>query len=401
MKTRTAPEHIEVISEGRYAVHISLQPPGATARGENRYGWIMDWYNIEDDPMKLINLGPYSGFPLIKPHHLNREEKLDGEWKHLTRDRWKELRTQVELGPGMQQGPMRYQHGSVEFEVFEDTPARVRTRTSHDQWPSEVFEYTFYPAGQIFVGASFVTERSDPDVRLASFGLYNGKSGRINWRAIIGGGKGHMHGEGAYETQTPFILEHSNEGWPSYRDTVADDLLYCPAAPGDYRSYANNEIPLSWRRSPLRVGVDSSADKQHYALQIRIYPRNINSWEAGVPYLEDYQNPGRLGVTIGELVTDDAGDLNTDGYNESEGCYVLKADGGKVKFTLDATERPRYQPAFKVTGWAGGKPKSVTVNGEAAKEGKTYNAASLERKGALVLQLLEAYDGKEFEVEVR
>jgi hypothetical protein len=275
----------------------------------------------------------------------------------------------------------------------------VRTRTRHDRWPFECIEYTFYPTGQVFVAAAFDLEHEDPNVRIGSISFYTVKNARINQREAVDGDS-RMSGEGGSSYRTRFVLAHSNTV-PSFQDPMPDDILTCASVPGRRETFVNNEIPLSWRRAPLRLHCDQDAETAQFALQMRVYPRDMDSFVAGLPYVEDYQSPDTLSVAVGSTVTDDPGDLNGDGYNESEGCYVLRADGGKVRFALDATNRPRYQPALKVANWPGGKPASVTINGELARQGKNCNVASVDGKGVLVLQLLGIYNGKKIEVELR
>lgn len=58
-------------------------------------------------------------------------------------------------------------------------------------------------------------------------------------------------------------------------------------------------------------------------------------------------------------MTDDAGDLNKDGFNESEGCYVLRGEGA-VELACP-TGVGLHQPAFKILGHLGAA--QVTADG--------------------------------------
>ena len=97
-------------------------------------------------------------------------------------------------------------------------------------------------------------------------------------------------------------------------------------------------------------------------------------------YAMQYREPAKLtGVT---LVTDDAGDFNKDGYNESEACHVLKGPG-PLSFTYERGKGAGFAPAFKVIGWGKDAPKTVKV------DGKTVPAAAGVVDGKLLLQILE------------
>ena len=80
-----------------------------------------------------------------------------------------------------------------------------------------------------------------------------------------------------------------------------------------------------------------------------------------LPYAMQYRAPAT--ITGAMLVTDDPGDLNKDGYNESEGCHVLKGPG-PLRFTYERGKGAGFAPAFKVIGWKGDAPKTVKIDGE-------------------------------------
>ena len=389
MRTRRGPDYLAIESAGRYEIRIALQDVGRNLFGENRYGWITGWYNLEADPFKTRNLVSLSYFPLLKPHHLTWLEKRDGEWKRIDSRKHKAYSQTVDIAFGMQKGPSPRQQGNVKFEVLEDTPTRVRTRTSHDRWPFESMEYTFYPTGQIFVAAHFDLENEDPRLRIGSVSFYTVKNAQINWRDSTDE-TSRMPGEGGQQFNTTYVLSHNNRV-PSFHLSMPDDILTCAPAPHDRRTFINNEIPLMWRRTPLRFDVDRSLEEKSFALQLRVFPRNIDSFAAGLPYVEDYRNPTKLTVSGGELVRNSIGDLNGDGYNESQGCFVVRADGKQLDLTMDATDRPCFQPAFCVENWSGSKTPQVTIDGKPAELGSSANI-SIVGTTALI-QLLNKIDG--------
>jgi hypothetical protein len=113
---------------------------------------------------------------------------------------------------------------------------------------------------------------------------------------------------------------------------------------------------------------------------------DVNSAEAAVPHAEDYRSPDRLAVAKGTVDASDEGDRDADGYNEEEGCYVLRAAAEGVALTMHGKATPRVNPAFKIKGWPGKVPASITMQGKAVTPGKGMSASL--REGTLVLQVL-------------
>jgi hypothetical protein len=60
------------------------------------------------------------------------------------------------------------------------------------------------------------------------------------------------------------------------------------------------------------------------------------------------------------LIKYDFGDLDTNGYNEAEGCWVLKAVNNSVRFKFDGKSKAHFQPAFKILNYLSpSKPQYV------------------------------------------
>ena len=116
------------------------------------------------------------------------------------------------------------------------------------------------------------------------------------------------------------------------------------------------------------------------AIQLRIFPRNLDSLDAAETYRKDYQSPAKLRIRAGKMDTDEIGDLNADGYNESEGCYVVR--GGRT-VVLDAGGNDRMQPAIKFLGSGVNGIPDVLVDGKLA-ERSAYNLAWLEGDALLL-----------------
>jgi hypothetical protein len=110
-----------------------------------------------------------------------------------------------------------------------------------------------------------------------------------------------------------------------------------------------------------------------------------------LPYALDYREPAK--IEGAELVKDDAGDFNKDGFNESEGCHVLKGPG-PLAFTFEKGKGAGFAPAFKVIGWKGDAPKAVKV------DGKDVPCAAGVVDGTLILQVLGAIEPARAKIEI-
>jgi hypothetical protein len=117
------------------------------------------------------------------------------------------------------------------------------------------------------------------------------------------------------------------------------------------------------------------------------FAHDMNSPDAAKPYAEDYRAPDRLAVSEGTIETADEGDRDADGFNEAEGCYVLKAGARGVAFVLHGRNVPRMWPAFKIKGWTGPPPNRVALGQRELLQGKEVLASV--RAGSLLEQILE------------
>ena len=93
--------------------------------------------------------------------------------------------------------------------------------------------------------------------------------------------------------------------------------------------------------------------RQDWALAMVVWPDDLDDEEAAELLAMDYSHPPVLHVEVGELVRTDVGDLNNDGFNEAEGCYVIKPAGNRLRMRLQVRERPCWYPMFKLAGTKG------------------------------------------------
>jgi hypothetical protein len=113
----------------------------------------------------------------------------------------------------------------------------------------------------------------------------------------------------------------------------------------------------------------------------------LRTAKEALPLAVQYRTPAK--VAGADLVTDDAGDFNKDGFNESEGCFVLKGVS-PLAFTM---KRAGFAPAFKVLGWNGPAPRLVKV------DGKEVPAVADVVSGNLCVQILATL-GNEARIEL-
>jgi hypothetical protein len=124
--------------------------------------------------------------------------------------------------------------------------------------------------------------------------------------------------------------------------------------------------------------------KDHIHLMM-CFRHDINGHESAQPYANDYRSPDHLAVSQGKLDTTDDGDADADGFNETEGCYVLKSARDGLVFTLHGKALSRMSPCFKIKDWQRAAPESLTLGGEKLAPGKDFNASV--RGGVLLLQI--------------
>ena len=95
---------------------------------------------------------------------------------------------------------------------------------------------------------------------------------------------------------------------------------------------------------------------------LRDFAGTIGRWHYLVPpggprgktVAENYLRPGRLGRLIAAGGHFGSGDSGRDGFDESQGCFVLGARAGHCRFTFHPPPEGSWAPAFLISGrWAG------------------------------------------------
>ena len=356
LRSREEAGCLTIESEGRFELRIAGEKKEGQIRVSGAGRAVTHWFNLEDDPFCTTNLVG-SGSLL----QVSDSPPADG------------FRSS---GPGT-------------IEILENLPARFRFRRRDLVSPGSRFEeYTIYPTGQIFV---LITHERLPDAEPGSqTTLATACNGNLSWWQVTDSGTGWP---GAPITRSEgCLLLASGLSIPSNRRSLPDDLLLLPSRTGRYLVAMGPQDPARWMFSfPEEGGGD------RLAIQLRIFPRNLDSLDAVEPYRKDYQSPAKLWMRAGKVVTDEAGDLNADGYNESEGCYTIR--GGRT-VVLDAGGNDRMQPAIKFLGSGVNGIPDVLVDGKLA-ERSAYNLAWLEGDALLLHWLGTISAGERMVISLR
>lgn len=355
---------IEVVAPGKFETVFTL-----------RKGFGDKWFDLAHDADKKRDVAPVA-------------DENGFFWVKLA----------AEPNPG---GGSWYANPAQKMELLESGPARVRVRLSgwHMRYgyteekaamKNLGFEltHTVYPTGAVYT--SYVLDAPEP-VKLHHF-LVIVKSTGYWGPAGKGEGKGEVHP----------ASENGNDAKPGSKGpaswvlqwsdgpTYFTDLLMVfqkGAFGGTYwnEGYLDQDYRTGLNIMGLFPNNTVPQGKTNLAFMFRIAD-DMNGAEAAAPYAKDYRSPDTLAVSKGEVDKTDPGDLDADGYNECEGCYVLKAAADGVAFTLHGKGIPRMEPAFKVKGWTGEAPKTIKLGDKTLTEGKEFNASV--RDGVLLLQVL-------------
>jgi|GEM_PF-1803062 len=319
-----------------------------------RKGFGHAWFDLKHDPKKNRDLAP-----------------VDDENGFL----W------IKAAPGASTDGSWYANPVQELELLEAGPVRARVRlkgfharygktTPDALWKELAFEqvFTLYSTGSIYVDYSLLTETPVP---LKHFLLITKSTGRWGPNGKGEGGN-EVRSAGEHGAESPsrsatanklssFTLQWSN-GPTYFQDILV--VMYQGKYGGSYwhEGYLDRDYRTSlnifsrWPDRAVPKGRDS------IPLMLR-FADNMNGEKLAAPYAEDYRSPDRLAVAQGEVDKADAGDLDKDGFNEVEGCYVLKSSPTGTSFTIHGSELARMEPVFKIKGWVGEAPSKIAVGG--------------------------------------
>ena len=360
--TQSDPNRIVVVAPGKFETTFNL-----------RKGFGATWFDLKHDADRKRDLAPVADENGLFWVKLAGEGVIEGSW---------------------------HANPAQKMELLENTPTRMRVRLTgwHMRYgrTSEAsamknlsFEltHTLYPTGIIYTDYVLVTEQP---FKLKGFLAILKATG--HWGpAGKGEGKGEVHpasecgndAKPGSKGPASWVLQWSNG--PTYFDDMLM-VFYKGKFAGAYwnEGYLDMDYRTGFNISGQFPDNTLPAGKTHIAFMFRIAD-DMNGAAEAAPYANDYRTPDQLAATKGQVDKADPGDFDTDGYNESEGCYVLQAAADGATFTLHGKAVPRMAPVFKVKEWTGTTAK-VTLAGKAPAQGKDFNASVAD--GTLILQLL-------------
>jgi hypothetical protein len=357
---------LRVVSPGRFETTFTL-----------RKGFGAAWFDLAHDPGKKRDLAPV----------------LDENGLF-----WVKLARQPK-NPAVTDTGSWYANPARTMERVESGPVRARIRLTgpHARYGSAEpkaamaelgFEltHTIYPTGAVYTSYVLDAAEEIPLHHFATIIKSNGAwgpagkgEGKGEARSVSEGGDDAPQGR---KTPTPFVLQWSNG--PTYFTDML--LVYYKGRHGI--SYWNEGFEDKDYRAGMEVlglfpGKKLPQGKTTIPFLFRIAD-DMKGAVAAARYANDYRRPDRLEVAQGEADLADEGDLDKDGYNECEGCYVLKAGAAGAAFTVHGRETPRMKPAFKIKGWPGGSVRAVTLGDRKLGAPKDF-VASVQGGVALVL----------------
>jgi len=379
-------------------------------------GGIAEFYNLAVDPGAKTNLaGPDRGLFEIGWHGATFKRAADADGKtccikhKLEGDDGKDCYDGCRDWPSMGHQALKAQG---ELAVIEKSPARVRVqaRSWFTWWSKYVDEdlpvtavYTFYPDGQIAIQVRVRRTGTVPMHWSGEYGPHlmvpgDSKDAQADlgfvWSFPERGAVG-LEDEQVPARSEALVLAASVKARTALMLTIPSEegALFARHMRHDGRSIGWDRCGYGSGNVVMQPGYDST-----WACLIRLctpgskiapYPKTAKD---ALTYGEDYRRPARIAGAM--LVTRDPGDLNGDGFNESEGCHVLEGPG-PLAFMFEKGNGAGLAPAFKVLGWPGITPRSVTVNGEEV----PFAAGVIQ--GTLILQVQGALPGEKARIGIR
>jgi len=256
-------------------------------------------------------------------------------------------------------------------ELLEAGPLRVVMRgtwqfpaAEANAEPMHEWQFVIYPSGELYVRVE--SDSSTAGWRFPRVGYALALDGRAGFTRVA-------DSRGAVgEDDTTFVLmtQHGDH---------RPDLLWAPSDPAGGTRQVELVSEGAARIAVLAGDVDAAA-RVVTAHLLRIWPQDIDAAPEARSLARDYQHPARLTFSHGRIETDAPGDLDHDGYNESEGLYETALAGGLLRVTFSPGSIVRFQPRLRVRGSAG---RECWVYAD----GRILDASQRDAAGLLVVEL--------------
>jgi hypothetical protein len=218
--------------------------------------------------------------------------------------------------------------------------------------------WTVYPTGQVFRWDSLSSLTAPGKVYSGVFQRYVAaptfKSRRPRMRSSIWKA-GTIHDNVMAFLGFRYGVAQTASSYPwtgaAATDTIADGSL-ASTRTGQWFHNTPNPTGTPWSNAPLSMAF--YYDFQRDNLADSIFCDSVSN---GVQCMSvpNIAVGAALGMTLGTLLSGGLatqGDLNADGFNESEGAYRIQASGNAVLFTLPArTDTCRFYPVFRISSY--------------------------------------------------
>ena len=338
------PGSLYVLHQGR-RLHV-----GSVERFELVFsgGRIRRWYDTSGDAMRIANLvgdGPLGPSLVIVPAQRTRGTPAVG---------LDDLHQWAALGPLVtnRQGLLEANHQRVMVVVertFSRPPASQPAEAPHPARPGadpppsperhvHRWQYTIRRTGHmaVRVEADVEAERFTP----ADIGLVVCTARDVRFEALHH--PANLPGVGPAEQKLCFALHRRKAPGRS-------DLLAVLSRPTMGPRLANLITPDDPRVGSVFYGGQHDGPVRRWVLMMTVWPADLDSLDVAAKLAADYCMPAVIRMHVGQMVATDPGDDDNDGFNESEGCYVMALDPeAKIaRFTLPGRSL-RFQPQFKL-----------------------------------------------------
>ncbi|UCE59558.1 MAG: hypothetical protein JSU63_19210 [Phycisphaerales bacterium] len=328
---------------------------GAGGRFELTFanGQIVRWHNLAADPYRMRNivqgttLGPS---PVVLDSTGEMSPDLGGLGDQVI------AKSQI-----LEMNPVRaVVKCEWRFVNEPDAPA--------DDRPFRRWVYTIYPTGQIYAAAECTANTAAwtaSQLGLA-VAVATGVEGEVSTRV------------------SPDPASHSATAGATYalaRNAHADALLmYVPWIEKADLELIEELEPDRRRASFIAVVPPVDEDVASWRSHLFVADsRNVTDEEAHDRAV-DYATPASVDLELGSLGTGKGAAMSDNEIDPSTGCYTIVPDHGRVRFTIDGQDKPRFSPVFRIVS----TPRQeawVYVNH------LVFDEVARDREGALIFQL--------------
>ncbi|MBN1602063.1 MAG: DUF2341 domain-containing protein [Chitinispirillaceae bacterium] len=275
------------------------------------------------------------------------------------------------------------------YQIAESSSVRIRLRvnerqvSSSSQSYSVVTEHTIYPTGQIFRYDSLYQFNVAPTTLWAGWFLrdqtntttYSNKTAK---RGAV------LYSSGYPDFSAAWLGMRNASGYQA-QPFDSDSMTVTTSAYRVGFNFADLTLTSAWNSSSIEIG--QYCDMQKTTMTSAF----VDSTSKSVQNI-GLAGGAALAMIKGSLVTTATGDLNTDGFNERQGAYIINAEDNTVNFKIPSrNDTCRFYPAFVIRNYyAPRKPDYVFgYNGSDTTvllDGYQYNAYLNSTARELVMQ---------------